>query len=55
MIGVDCTRSNGRLRRWYEDAGYDHVRDKEFTTPAWAKPVALYEKPLPVASAVTYV
>jgi ribosomal protein S18 acetylase RimI-like enzyme len=43
---LDCARSNGRLRHWYEQAGYIHVGDKEFAEPSWARPVALYEKRL---------
>ncbi len=41
---LDCVRDNRRLRDWYEDAGYVHLADKEFTEPSWARPVALYEK-----------
>lgn len=50
---LDCIRDNRRLRDWYEDAGYVHVGDKEFTEPSWARPVALYEKRLSRANAVT--
>jgi GNAT superfamily N-acetyltransferase len=43
---LDCARGNSRLRKWYEQAGYVHVGDKDFAEPSWARPVALYEKPL---------
>ncbi len=43
---LDCVRTNGPLRRWDERMGYTHVGDHELTVPAWASPVALYEKDL---------
>ena len=47
---LDCVRTNSALRRWYESQGYVHVGDRDFTVPAWASPVALYEKLLPAVS-----
>jgi protein-tyrosine phosphatase len=43
---LDCVRSNARLRRYYEAAGYALVDYKEFPNTPWALPTALYEKRL---------
>jgi ribosomal protein S18 acetylase RimI-like enzyme len=43
---LDCVRSNERLRRYYEDAGYLLVGFRDFPEIEWARETALYEKRL---------
>lgn len=43
---LDCVRTNGPLRSYYEEAGYRHVGYREFPDIDWAHETALYEKPL---------
>ena len=43
---LDCVHANRSLRAYYEHAGYVHVGSQTFPDIAWARDVALYEKPL---------
>lgn len=46
LARLDCVRSNERLRRYYEEAGYGLVGYKDFPEIPWARETALYEKHL---------
>jgi ribosomal protein S18 acetylase RimI-like enzyme len=44
LARLDCVRTNARLRRYYEAAGYALVDYREFPDTPRALPTALYEK-----------
>ncbi len=44
LARLDCVRSNGRLRRYYEEAGYRLVGYRILSEVPWALETALYEK-----------
>jgi ribosomal protein S18 acetylase RimI-like enzyme len=46
LARLDCVRTNERLRRYYEAAGYQRVGYRDFPEIDWANEVALYERPL---------
>jgi hypothetical protein len=43
---LDCVLTNGRLRRYYEAAGYHQIRETDFDGRADIPRCGLYEKAL---------